>query len=194
MSRKRVAATIEEPQAHPTMSLDELIADLKGFGIEDTTDPIKIYASGKKVEIKMANIPNEQELEVLFATEEFKGHAFVARVKCEILARAISWINGQKIESDAWVVDPTTGQESTIRVALRNLLLGWGQETVNVLWKTLMVHCQRIEDRLIEALPDAAIMTEMETRYLQQAVQEMAITEREAIKGSFESAVSSIEE
>jgi hypothetical protein len=62
--------------------------------------------------------------------------------------------------------------------------MGWGQETVNVLWKILMVHCQRIEDRLYESLPDAAIMTDVEKRFFQKALEEIEEINREVVKDS----------
>ena len=66
------------------------------------------------------------------------------------------------------------------------IIMGWGQEVVNVLWKILMVHCQRIEDRLFESLPDSQIMTEVEKRFIGQAMQEIQEAQqtvyRDAIK------------
>lgn len=175
------------PEQTP-LSLDQIISDLKGFGIEDIAEPIVFTASGKEISIRLANIPTEEELETLLAVEELKGHAWVAQVKAEILSRSISWVNGISIRDnrDAYVTDPTTGQEVVLRVALRNLLMGWGQEVMNVLWKILMVHCQKIEDRLFESLPDSQIMTEVEKRFIGQAMQEIQeaqqVVYRDAIK------------
>ena len=116
--------------------------------------------------------------------EEYKGHAWVSRVKAEILSRAISWVNGIDLKGrkDEFVVDPTTNQEMTLRVVIRNLIMGWGQEVVNVLWKILMVHCQKIEDRLFESLPDSQIMTEVEKRFIGQALQEIQDAQQEVYK------------
>jgi hypothetical protein len=166
------------------LTLEQIIADLKGFGVEETSEPISFMASGKQVNIKLANIPTEEELETLLAVEEFKGHAWVARVKAEILSHSISWVNGVDLKDikDTFVVDPTTKQESTLRVVLRNVIMGWGQEVVNVLWKILMVHCQKIEDRLYESLPDSQVMTEVEKRFISQAMQEINDAQREVYK------------
>ena len=49
----------------------------------------------------------------------------------------------------------------------------------DVLWKVLMVHCQRIEDRLFESLPDSQIMTDVEKRFLSQAMEEIQEAQRE---------------
>ena len=165
----------------PLLSLEEIISDLKGFGIEETSELISFGASGKQIQLRLANIPTEEEIETLLAVEEYKGHAWVSRVKAEILSRAISWVNGIDLKGrkDEFVVDPTTNQEMTLRVVIRNLIMGWGQEVVNVLWKILMVHCQKIEDRLFESLPDSQIMTEVEKRFIGQALQEIQDAQQE---------------
>lgn len=157
-------------------SLDQIIHDLRGFGIEDTRDVVTIRASGKEVTLKLANIPTEEELATLLAVEEYKGHAWIARVKGEILSHSISWINGVNLREhkDDIINDFSTGEEVQLRTALRDLIMGWGQEVVNVLWKILMVHCQQLEDRLFESLPDTQIMTEVEKRFIQQAMQEIS--------------------
>lgn len=156
-------------------TLDSIIADLKGFGIEELQEPVTIDAGGKKIQLKLSNIPTEDELSTLLATEELKGHIWISNVKTEVLSRSISWINGMSVKDlkDTIVLDPITGEEMAFRVALRNTIMGWGQEVMNVLWKILMVHCQRIEDRLFESLPDNQIMTEVEKRFLSQAMQEI---------------------
>jgi hypothetical protein len=168
----------------PLLSLEEIISDLKGFGIEETSELISFGASGKQIQLRLANIPTEEEIETLLAVEEYKGHAWVSRVKAEILSRAISWVNGIDLKGrkDEFVVDPTTNQEMTLRVVIRNLIMGWGQEVVNVLWKILMVHCQKIEDRLFESLPDSQIMTEVEKRFIGQALQEIQDAQQEVYK------------
>lgn len=188
MSQKRTPkAKIEQPevlipQTPPT--LDEIILDLKGFGVEATAEPVVITASGRTVALKLSNIPTEEELETLLATEDYKGHAWIARVKGEILSRAISSINGTDLSTakDEYVVDPVSGEETLFRVALRNMIMGWGQEVVNVLWKVMMVHCQRIEDRLFESLPDAQVMTEVEKRFISQAMQEIQEAQQEVYR------------
>ena len=45
-----------------------------------------------------------------------------------------------------------------------------------------MVHCQKIEDRLYESLPDSQVMTEVEKRFISQAMQEINDAQREVYK------------
>ena len=170
--------------APPQLSLEDIIADLKGFGIEETSELISFGASGKQIQLRLSNIPTEEEIETLLAVEEYKGHAWVSRVKAEILSRAISWVNGidLKARKDEFIMDPTTNQEMAMRVVIRNLIMGWGQEVVNFLWKILMVHCQKIEDRLFESLPDSQVMTEVEKRFIGQALQEIQNAQQEVYK------------
>ena len=85
-----------------------------------------------------------------------------------------------------FITNPMTGAEGNIRPILRDLLMGWGQESVNVLWKILMVHCQKIEDRLYESLPDAAIMTDVEKRFFQKALEEIEQVNREVMRDTIE--------
>lgn len=173
-----------EPEPMVVLSLDQILSDLSGFGIEETEEPITIKSKGKTVFIKLANIPTEEELNTLLATEEFKGHSWIARVKVEVLARSVSWINGTPIlnKHTEYVLDPTTQKEVTFFTALRTMMLGWGQEVINVLWKILMVHCQKIEDRLLESLPESSVMTEVEKRFLTNALREIEEAQRETYK------------
>ena len=158
-------------------SIDEIIADLKGLGIEENEEILTLVASGKTVKLRLSNIATQDEMTALLAAEEFKGYAWMQRVKCEILSRSISWLNGISIHNlpadRRLVVDPADGVQKDIQVVLRNVILGWGQELKNVLWKILMVHQQKIEDRLVGSFPDSAIMTEVEKRFMEQALREV---------------------
>lgn len=189
--KKTSKAKMETKVDQPTLSIDDILADLKGFGVEDLTEPINVVASGKTTRLKLSNVPNDSELNALLACEEYKGHVWVTRVKVELLSRSISWINDISLRDDSkmFVTDPTTGKEMHIRPALRNLLMGWGQEVVNLLWKILMVHCQKIEDRLFESMPDSQIMTDVEKRFLSQAIQEMDELNREVLKDSIRNVI-----
>lgn len=167
----------EKPQ-----SLDEVAAALEGFGIEEFEDILTLNAGGKKMRIRLSNICTDDEMTALMAVEGEKGHAWTQRVKCEILSRAISWIAiGDKPGTNLRTlppakricVDPKDGQQKDIQVVLRNLIQGWGEELVGVLWKVFMVHAQRIEDRLVEAFPESATMTEVERRFMSQALKEI---------------------
>lgn len=183
-----------EPAVEATpKSLEEVIAGLRGFGIEDFAEMLTLDAGGRTVQLRISNIPSEDEMMSLMAVEGAKGYLWVQKVKCEILSRAISWINGQDIRALTGtarnVLDPTDGQRRDIQVALRNLLLGFGQEVLHVLWKVLCVHSQRIEDRLVASFPDSAIMTEVEKRFLEQAMRDIDEQNRSLIKEGFEELV-----
>jgi hypothetical protein len=166
-----------------SLSLDDIVSDLKGFGIEDLEEIITIkMKSGKTAKLRVSNIPSNDEMASLLAVEGQKGYLWVKAVKIEILSRAISWVNGRSLrtltQEQRLVVDPTAVDEETgkpitvtrdIQVVLRNLLKGWGEELVEILWKILMTHSQTIEDRLKASLPESALMTEVESRLFEQA-------------------------
>lgn len=177
-----LAKAVEEPKV--ALTIDQIIADLQGFGLEDTEELISMTVGGKTINLRLSNIPSESEIQALYASEELKGHAWVTRVKCEVLSRAISWVNGVSLKDSAsiFIVSPLNGMECNIRPVLRDLIMGWGQESVNVLWKVLMTHCQKIEDRLYESLPDATIMTDVEKRFLQKALEEIEQINKEILK------------
>jgi hypothetical protein len=155
-------------------TLDDIINDLKGFGIKESEDIITMDVAGRQIQLRISNLPAEEEINALLGAEEFKGHMWVQRIRAEILSRAISWINGTHIEGTEYVAHPLKDDVSVnIRVALRDILLTWGIETVSILWKILMVHNQKIEDNLIESFPDALVMTSFEQRFFQQTMQEL---------------------
>jgi len=180
------AAPVQE--ATP-QSLDEVILGLKGFGIEEFEEILTLEAGGRVIKLRISNIPTEDEMLSLMAVEGSKGYLWVQKVKVEILSRSISWINGIQIRGleGAYrnITDPTDGQRRDIQVVLRNILAGWGQEILAVLWKVVCVHCQRIEDRLVQSFPDSAIMTEVEKRFMEQAIREIADQNQSLIKDGF---------
>ena len=180
------AAPVQE--ATP-QSLDEVILGLKGFGIEEFEEILTLEAGGRVIKLRISNIPTEDEMLSLMAVEGSKGYLWVQKVKVEILSRSISWINGIQIRGleGAYrnITDPTDGQRRDIQVVLRNILAGWGQEILAVLWKVVCVHCQRIEDRLVQSFPDSAIMTEVEKRFMEQAIREIADQNQNLIKDGF---------
>lgn len=165
-------------------SLDEVISGLKGFGIEEFEEILTLEAGGRVVKIRISNIPSEAEIESLLAVENAKGYLWVQKVKCEILSRAISWIDGVSLRnlkgSERLTVDPTdeNGVQKDIQVVLRNILFGWGLEALTALWKVVCVHSQKIEDRYYKAFPDTAIMTEFEKRFLARALEDLEDTNR----------------
>jgi hypothetical protein len=182
--------TKQSAEAQPTApkSLEEVILGLKGFGIEENEEILNFEASGRKISLRISNIPTEQEMKALVATEEFKGYAWVQRIRCEMLSRAVTWINGISIKDLApeqrIVTDPTTPDKARcdVQVALRNILLGWGQEVVQTLWKMLMVHSDRIEKRMQASFPDSTLMTDVEKRLFEAALREIHDASREVIE------------
>jgi len=179
------------------LSLDDIVADLKGFGIEDLEEIITIkMKNGKKVDLRVSNIPTTDEMQSLLAVEGQKGYIWVKSVKIEILSRAISWVNGRSLRNltpeQRLVTDPTAKDDDgkpikairDIQVVFRNLLKGWGEEIVEVLWKILMTHSQSIEDRLKLSLPESALMTEVESRLMEQARQQIDAATEQIIQES----------
>lgn len=168
-------------------TLDEIIKDLKGFGITESEEIITLNVGSRVVKLRISNLPAEEEINALLGAEEFKGHMWVQRIRAEILARAISWINGTPITGDEYIAHPLKEHISmNIRVVLRDILMTWGVETVSILWKILMVHNQKIEDDLIESFPDTVVMTRFEQRFFEQTMQELD----EARKGILSAVVS----
>ncbi len=172
-------------------SVDEIIANLRGFGIEECEEILTLEAGGKKHALRISNIPTEAELTSVLAVEDVKGYAWLQRVKAEILSRSISYIDGVTVKSleGKMFTDPTTGIQMLWQPALRNVIMTWGMEVMNVLWKVFMVHCQRIEDRLKNAFPDSAIMTDVEKRFVELAVQDIEDQTREMIKDRLQTIV-----
>lgn len=176
---KTIVSPVEE-----TPSIDEIIAGLRGFGIEENEEILTLEAGGKKHRLRISNIPTEAELTSIMAVDDVKGYAWLQRIKAEVLSRSISYIDGVSVKSleGKMFNDPTTGQQMLWQPALRNVILTWGMEVMNVLWKVFMVHSQRIEDRLKDAFPDSAVMTDVEKRFVELAVQDIEDQTREMIK------------
>jgi hypothetical protein len=179
---EQAQAEIAALQEATPKSLDEIIGGLKGFGIEEFEEILTIKTKGRDVRIKISNLPTTDEMSATLAADEFKGYSWVKRVKVELLSRAISWIDGMDIRNlpieKRFVIDPTDGKTRDVQVCLRNLIMGWGQELVEVLWKVLMTHSQRMEDRMKEQFPDSATMTEVEQRLFEQARKQIEETNR----------------
>jgi hypothetical protein len=178
----------EQVMEEAPKSIDEIIDGLLHFGLEDNEEILTIKASGKEHRLRISNIPCEGEMLAMLAVEDSKGYAWVQRVKIEILSRAVSYINGINIRSlspqQRLVKDPTDKNplmKKDIQIVLRNILGGWGQEVTNILWKVLMVHSQKIEDRLIASFPESAIMTEVEKRFFEQAMKEIEEVNKQVI-------------
>jgi hypothetical protein len=151
-----------------------ILADLKTFGIADNEEIITLTVKGKKVNIRVANVSNDDEIFSQIRTEGLKGFAWVQRMRCEILARAVTWLNGVNLAEVEYALDPYSKEERPIRLILADMFMKWGQEAILVLWKIYMVHCQRIEDSLTEQLPDSLVMTEVERRFMDRIGEELA--------------------
>jgi len=170
LAQDELASQVQEvPQ-----SLDDILAGLQGFGIEELEEILTItQRNGKSIRLRISNIPSSDEMESMLTAEGMKGYNWIKTVKIEILSRSISWINGVSIKAlspvQRIVKDPTTGDSRDVQIVLRGLLKGWGQEIVQVLWKILMAHSQKIEDHLRESLPESAFMTDVERRLFEQA-------------------------
>ena len=164
-----------------TEDMDAILMDLKGFGITDAEEIVTMTVQGRKIQLRIANVSNDDEITGMVRCETVKGHAWVQRMRCEILAKAITWINGADLSQVEYALDPYSGDERPIRLILVDLLMKWGQECVLTLWKIYMVHCQRIEDDLMEQLPDSQIMTETEKRFLARVEEELVTASAQAI-------------
>ncbi len=184
------------PQEETPKSLEEIIAGLKGFGIEEFEDILTVKSKGRNIRIKIANIPTAEEMLAVQAADEFKGYLWIKRVKVELIARSISWIDGVDIHNltpeQRFVPDPTDGGKvRDVQHVLRNVLLGWGQELVEVLWKVVMTHSQNIEDRLKEEFPSNATMTEVESRLIERArkamEESMTVIQEEQVSALYDS-------
>lgn len=171
-------APAEQPGEAPK-SLDDVVAGLRGFGIEEFEEILTLRCKGRNLRIKIANIPTSDEMLSVQAADEFKGYLWIKRVKVELISRAISWIDGIDIHTLAlekrFVPDPTDPNKAVrdIQVVLRNSIMTWGQEIVESLWKVLMNHSQNIEDRLKDEFPQNAMMTEVEARLIDRARKQM---------------------
>jgi hypothetical protein len=107
--------------------------------------------------------------------------------------RAITWVNGadlRKLEgSGRLVVAPRTKQRRDFQTVMRDTILGWGGEVMQLLWKALMVHVQKIEDRLFESLPEAAVMTDVERKYLDRLQKEIEAQTQDVLRDRIEQLV-----
>jgi hypothetical protein len=176
-----------EPQSDPEvpqepLALDDIIASLEGFGIEENENLLTMKVGNRTVRLRISNLPVDEEIIGATKAEEYKGPAWINFMKCQLLARAITWIDGQHITPSTYVTHPKTGDSVQAAVALAEIIQSWGTVVVGILWKILMVHTQRIENRLIESFPDSTIMTEVEKRFFDRALAEMEEMNRELVR------------
>jgi hypothetical protein len=178
------ASPSSQEEAQP-QSLDEIVAGLKGFGIEELEEILTVNCQGgKQVRLRISNIPTTDEMASVMVADEFKGYLWIKRVKVELLSRAITWLGfgegskGISLKNLApdkrWVGDPTDGGKvKDVQIVLRNLIMTWGQEITEILWKVLMTHSQNIENRLAAQFPDSTVMTAVEQRLFEQATRQI---------------------
>lgn len=163
----------DSPETLDAQAIDQILADLEGFGIADTDQLISITVKGKKVDLRLTNLSVDDEIQALVANLEIKGHVWVHQMRCDLLSRAVCYINGAVVSNDTTAIDPKSKEERPIRPLLRDLFLRWGNQVILVLWKIYMVHCQTVEDNLVDQLPDSVVMTKVEERFMQQVADEL---------------------
>lgn len=165
----------------PTHSpeLTSILEGLDSFGIEDTENLITVETNNKKVNMLLSNYCTDAELSALEAVQDKSGYGWVQSLKTEILARSISMIDGVRINDSMIVTHPVrTDKEGErlvmpVRTVLRDVLATWGQEVLNILWKALMVHRQKIEDRIITQFPETTLFTDVEKRLMDRWMSEI---------------------
>jgi hypothetical protein len=169
-------------------SIEDVIAGLRGFGIEENEEILTFNSEGgKKVRLRITNMPTDEEIKSLIASEEFKGYVWVQRIRVEILSRTISWIDGidiRALREKKVAIKDFDGVKRDIQVVLRNVILGWGQELVTTLWKIAMVHSDKIEKRYQSEFPDSTIMTEVEQRFMETVMKEIEDSSKSIIEDS----------
>lgn len=156
-----------------TEAFNAVLEDIKSFGITDTEEIITMTVKGQRVQLRFSNVSDYDDIESQMRSQQLKGFAWVQHMRAEILARATTWINGVDLRTIQYAKDPYTGDDRPLVLILADMYRRWGQQATLVLWKCYMVHCQRLEDNLIEQLPDSAIATEVESRFLQRVAEDL---------------------
>ncbi len=175
------------PETKPTIlseqEMDQILLDLQGFGITEMEQSIVIPgAPGQPdLEVRLSNISPDDEIEVLIKTQDFANFGWVNKIRSAIMARSITWMNGISLRSNPVVMNPRTGERQPIKTVLEDMLNHSGQEVVQVLWKLYMVHVEKVEARLYDALPDAKIMTAVEKRFMDRIRQELDLVAESAV-------------
>ena len=165
---------LEEPTAMTDLDMNTILEDLKFFGIEDHEEVLTMTVKGKTVRLRLSNISNEDEIWSMNRASELKGYAWVQGIRCEILANAVTWINGLSVASVPYAKCPITGEERETKAILADMFrMKWGQEAVLVLWKIYMIHCDNMEKRLLDQLPAASISTDTERRFMERVGEEL---------------------
>jgi len=171
------------------LSIDELLADLQGFGVEECEELLTFETKKRKVVLRITNLAAEDEVSALLRAEASKGPGWINEIKVQCIARAIVEIDGVKITQDMYVHDPIVDEQVQVKIALTNVVRSWGTVLVGVLWKILMVHTQKLEDRLFESFPDSIVMTEVEKRFMDRAMEELEEMGRAAVRDTIDAVV-----
>ena len=179
----------QEPLDQTPMSIDDLLADLQGFGVEECEELLTFETKKRKVLLRITNLATEDEVTALLRAEASKGPGWINEIKVQCIARAIVEIDGIKITPSMYVLDPIVGEQVQAKVALTNVVRSWGTVLVGVIWKILMVHTQRLEDRLFESFPESVVMTDVEKRFMERAMEELEEMGRAAIRDTLEKIV-----
>jgi len=169
------------PDVLTPVEINSILSDITGFGITDTEEIITMTVKGREVRLRLSTVSPDDEVQALIANLEIRGHAWVHQMRCDILSRSITWINGVACGPTTFATDPYLGEDRPVRAILRDILGKWGKEAVLILWKVYMVHCQRVEDSLIDQLPDSTIMTQVEARFMAQIADELKAMGVEAL-------------
>jgi hypothetical protein len=187
------APVAEEAAPEPTeepLSIEDIIAGLRGFGIEENEEILTFNSrGGKKVRLRITNLPTDEEIKALVSAEEYKGYAWIQRIRVEILSRSISWVDGVDVRSLREKNIPIRdfdGVARDIQVVLRNTIMGWGQELVMTLWKIAMVHSDKIEKRYQNDFPDSTLMTDVERRFMETVLKEIEDSSKDVITDSLQ--------
>jgi hypothetical protein len=132
-------------------------------------------------------MPTDEEIAALLSSEDYKGYAWIQRIRVEILSRSISWIDGVDIHalrSKGTPIKDADGTFRDIQVVLRSIIMGWGQELVMTLWKIAMVHSDKIEKRYQSEFPDSTLMTDVERRFMETVLKEFEDSNKDVIVDS----------
>jgi hypothetical protein len=168
-----------------TFNINQVISELRGVGISELETPLDFPTPSGIVKLTISNISTEKEIESIIASEDFKGHHWMQRIKSEILSRAVTSVNGFRLAdvTDPYVTDPSNPEKTIpLRAAIRNQFLSWGPEALQLAWKIYMVHCQNLEDRLFDSFPDATVMTEYEQKFFERTLRAVDEFNREMME------------
>ena len=170
------------PEQMTNDQFQALLEDLKTFGITDSEDIITITVKEHSIRLQVANVSNYDEIQASLRAEDFRGSNWIQMMRCEILARAVVMIGNVRVKDVPYAKNPYTQEREPTTRVLADMFSHWGQEATLVLWKVYMVHCQKQEDALLEQLPDAAITTEVERRYLMRIKEELEARTLDALQ------------